>query len=465
MNLAHQGYVVFAYDMVGYNDTKQTPHSFGGWREMLWGFSPMGLQLWNGIRALDFLESLPYVDKQRIAATGASGGGTQTFLLSAADERIRVAAPVNMISAHMQGGDPCEEAPGLRWNTFNVEIAATIAPRPMLIVSSTHDWTKNTPKEEFPAIQSIYALYGDAGKVENVQVDAEHNYNRQSREAVYAFLANRLKMDLSPPDLEDKVFPTPPDEEMLARVQTADTSELKNVDEVFEAWKVASLLQRERNVDESAARDALRYSLRASWPEQIESRIDGHRITLNRPGLGDRVTGYWRPGKGQPVVVVAPRGTEEALHTDLVEEIMQRGRPVLAIDPFQSGVARTRLERSYDYFYSYNASDASNRVQDILTALSFVSHHGTPELIGLRDSGVWCIFAAAIAPHDTDVIADLAGFGGSDEDFRDRFFVPGIQRAGGLSAALSLIGRMRVVIPSTHSKTNSPDVCYVCKRP
>ena len=89
INLARQGYVVFAYDMVGYNDTIQTPHDFGDTKiEELWNFGPFGLQLWNSIRAIDFLEKLPNVNPQMIGATGASGGGTQTFTVSAVDDRI-----------------------------------------------------------------------------------------------------------------------------------------------------------------------------------------------------------------------------------------------------------------------------------------------------------------------------------------------------------------------------------------
>src|ERR1041384_2085169 len=103
INVAGQGYVVFTYDMVAYNDTDQFPHGdrgprLGGPREDLWNISTMGLQLWNSIRAVDFVSALPDVDPKRIAATGASGGGTQTFYLMAVDERIQVAAPVNMVS-------------------------------------------------------------------------------------------------------------------------------------------------------------------------------------------------------------------------------------------------------------------------------------------------------------------------------------------------------------------------------
>jgi len=89
INLARQGYVVFTYDMLGYNDTIQTPHDFGGKVEDLWSFQVMGLQLWNSMRAIDFLQSLPDVDPERIAVTRASGGGTQTFLVSAVDMRSK----------------------------------------------------------------------------------------------------------------------------------------------------------------------------------------------------------------------------------------------------------------------------------------------------------------------------------------------------------------------------------------
>src|SRR5687768_2330393 len=104
IGLARQGFVVFSYDMVGYNDSQQLPHTFGDRRANLWGLGLAGLQLWNGIRALDFLGTLPYVRRDALAATGESGGGTQTFLLAAVDSRVSVAVPVNMISLHMQGG-------------------------------------------------------------------------------------------------------------------------------------------------------------------------------------------------------------------------------------------------------------------------------------------------------------------------------------------------------------------------
>src|SRR5947207_1360920 len=193
IGLARLGFVVFTYDMIGFNDSTQLTHEFGGRRESLWGLSLGGLQLWNSIRALDFLESLPQVRRDRIGVTGESGGGTQTFLLAAVDDRVAAAAPVNMISLHMQGGCLCENLPGLRLETNNLEIAATIAPRPLLMVSGTGDWTNETMEVEFPEMRRFYALFGAEDHVAAARFDAEHNYNRASREAMYAWMVRWLQ--------------------------------------------------------------------------------------------------------------------------------------------------------------------------------------------------------------------------------------------------------------------------------
>jgi len=456
INLARQGYIAFAYDMVGFNDTRQTPHSFGGWPEELWAFTPLGLQLWNSIRVVDYLQSRPDVDGRRIAATGASGGGSQTFLLAAVDERISFAAPVNMVSAYMQGGDACEEAPNLRVDTFNVEIAAMIAPRPMLLVSSTHDWTRHTPVEEFPAIQGIYSLYGALSNVQNAHIDAEHNYNRQSREAVYRFLAQYLQPGRPGSQFVDEDVSVPTDDDLLAFPKSG-ARDLEDYGEVFQAWKIAGLFPMQGHMDAGAQRDALRNVLGAKWPSRIEQDVRGSRIVLTRTGRGDRVTGYWMPGKGAPILIVHPGGSKEALHTAGIAGAVHSGRPVLILDGFAADVDRAQKLKSDEYFLSYNRSVPAERVQDILTAAAYLKSQagGKLELIGLGDAGVWCLFAAAIAPVAIDLVADLSGFGGTDQDFHDRFFVPGIQRAGGLSAALKLVSKVRTMMPSTNETAST----------
>src|SRR5262249_40073324 len=150
--------------------------------------------------------------------------------------------------------------------------AAMIAPRPMLLVSSTHDWTRHTPVEEFPAIQRIYGLYGAMENVRNAHIDAEHNYNRQSREAVYRFFAQTLQSGHPIAEPVDEDISLPGEEELLAFPKSG-SRDLEDYGEVFQAWKVVGLLQAQSHADVNAQRDALRSVVGAKWPAQVDSVI------------------------------------------------------------------------------------------------------------------------------------------------------------------------------------------------
>ena len=190
--LARMGAITFLYDMVGRGENKQVIHK---------NPNALTLQLWDSMRVLDFLLALPEADPARVAMTGASGGGTQTFLCTAVDQRVKVSVPVVMVSSWVYGGCPCESGlpihRGAGYATDNAEIAALAAPRPMLIVSDGLDWTRTVPVREFPYIQGVYRLYGAESLVRNVHFAREgHDFGRSKREAVYAFLAAQLHLSL-----------------------------------------------------------------------------------------------------------------------------------------------------------------------------------------------------------------------------------------------------------------------------
>ncbi len=191
--MAKMGAVVFAYDMVGWGESVQLPHKYE---------KVLAFQTWNSIRVIDFLLTLPEADPNRIAVTGASGGGTQTFMLAAMDERVAVSIPVVMVSAHFFGGCSCESGMPVHKNGntvyTNAEIATSFAPRPMLLISDGNDWTKNNETVEYPFAHHVYELYGKGSNVELAHFANEgHDYGTNKRSAAYKFLAAQLGLDLA----------------------------------------------------------------------------------------------------------------------------------------------------------------------------------------------------------------------------------------------------------------------------
>ena len=410
ISLARQGYVVFTYDMIGYNDSHQLPHTFGGRRELLWGLSLSGLQLWNSIRSLDFLESLPDVRRDAIGVTGESGGGTQTFLLSAVDPRVAVAVPVNMISLQMQGGCLCENPPGLRLETTNVEIAATIAPRPLLMVSATGDWTKETMEREYPAVRAIYELFGAADRVHAVRFEAEHNYNRDSREAMYAWMARWLQQ--APPDVKrtEKSFTPDHVPDLLVFFERPLPSGAVTPAQLTDYW-IESARRQLASTRPSAFAPALRHALGFAATPVDTSAVPGITRTVLLAGSNPEI--------------------ERALSADRYRVI-----PI----PFTSFDAAAAAK--VRHFETYNRTIASQRVADIVAAIR--ANPGSP-LVADGDDALAGLLATALASVPLAIL-DVAKFdASSDDQFLDHVYIPGIRRAGDFPTAVSL-ARGKLVI-------------------
>ena len=481
INFAKQGYVIFSYDMVGRCDSgEQIDHAYGGEREGLWGLSLMALQLWNAIRAVDFLETLPDVDADRIGCTGASGGGTQTFMLTAVDDRIKVSAPVNMISAHMQGGCLCENAPNLRLDISNIEIGALMAPKPLLLVSATGDWTKDTPKVEYPAIRSIYAHFDAEDKIHQVQIDADHNYNKDSREAVYAWFGKWFLGEEDATKFREVPFEVERDEALLVfhnRELPAHTlgaegltrSRIESAEEQLAARKPTNAASLEQFHKEMG--NALRHSLAISVPDSTHPNpVEGGDFTAqpfviggNNPLPSLFLTPKTEAENGAATLIVHPQGAMNLINpeagqpTCLVSDLLAAGESVLGVDLFLTGAhsaadGKVIRDTSNRYFTTYNRTDAALRVQDILTALAYLNSQATVStlnLIGLGEAGLWCLLAAGFADVARTVI-DANGFDSdNDEAYLHTLPIPSIRRVGDFRTAGTLVAPRHLLIHNT----------------
>jgi len=490
ITLARLGYVVFGYDMVGYNDSgKQVGQHrtiFTKPDDELWGLSHMCLQSWNTIRAIDFLQSLPDVDPKRIGLTGCSGGGTQTFMVMGIDPRVTVAAPVCMVSGIMQGGCVCENAPLLRIETNNIEIASLMAPRPLIMPSVTGDWTKETPKVEYPSVRGVFELYGAADRVANPHIQSGHGYPQPHRESVYGFFQKWICGVGDGAKIAEPAFEVEKDEDMLV-FHGRDLPKGAKTPATLRKYMIAeSVRQRDellpKKADDRERFDqtlgaCYRHAVLAELPKASDLAVEDRgtatvgevkvtRLLLGRKGVGDRVPALlYRPagatGKARACVVVHPAGKAALIDAaggapgKLLAALLAAGRPVLAVDTYLTGeflspVAEVAQKREGGFFSVYNRTTVVRRVQDILTALAYLRRQrglDGADLVGVGQAGAWCLLAAPFAPDGTAVVADLGGLAGEDDPrWLDDLFTPLILKAGGAQTAAALAAPRRLFL-------------------
>ncbi|MEQ8240460.1 MAG: acetylxylan esterase [Cyclobacteriaceae bacterium] len=193
--LAKMGAIAVSYDLFGWGESLLQVDSKSHRKSIA-----HTIQTNNAISLLDYLLKDKKADAKRVGITGGSGGGSQTMLVSAIDDRITVSAPVVMTSSFHAGGCPCESGTPIHLcgeRTNNAEIAAMMAPKPQLIISDGGDWTFQVPEVEYPFIQRTYSFYNAANKVSNVHLpDEKHDYGYSKRIAMYEFMAANLSLNL-----------------------------------------------------------------------------------------------------------------------------------------------------------------------------------------------------------------------------------------------------------------------------
>jgi dienelactone hydrolase len=508
--LARMGCVVFHYDMVGNADSKAIAHraGFTDVEGELRLQSFMGLQTWNSVRALDFLLTLPEVDPKKIGVTGASGGGTQTFMLGAIDDRPAVAFPAVMVSTAMQGGCICENCSYLRVGTGNIELAGLFAPKP-LAMSAANDWTLEIEKKGLPELKKLYHTLGaDDHVTGHCWPEFGHNYNQVSREMMYGWFNKHLLggsgevheqsfQPIPPKDLSvyDADHPRPKDEldskGLRAKMTEAAEKQLKALEPTDE-----KSLAEFRHVTGAALRVMIGEELPKpgalevrQGPKEVK-RADGvtmHLAAFGRRGEGDMVphAGVYKGEHTAGFVVwVHPQGKaslfEKGELNPAVKALVDKGYAVVAPDVFNTGELTgnwplsdgERKGKSFrepsmypvntqfaGYTYGYNHPVFANRVHDILTTVAFARDMGqakTIHLVGWEGAGPWVAAARALCGDAVSRTAiDMNQFRFENvKDVTDENLLPGALKYGGLPAFLALCAPGEV-FAHNHAGTSS----------
>ncbi len=485
--LARMGCVVWQWDMLSDSDSiqlsRQVVHGFSTQRPEMnttdnWGlYSPqaeahcqniMGLQTLNAVRGLDFLLSLPEVDPQCTAVTGGSGGGTQSMILAAIDDRIQLSFPVVMVSTSMQGGCTCENASLLRVNTGNVEFAALFAPKPQGM-NSADDWTKEMATKGFPELQQLYALYSEEDNVFLKRGEHfPHNYNAVTRSAFYTFLNKHFELGFPAPVIETDFDPLPPEQ---LTVWDDQHPAPKAADPDFERRLLAWFTEdAQRQILAAAAtpdgqREVVRPAVEVLIGRTLANAGDVEWKPQNEQDCGDwleksgtllnktygeevKVVALCpKQGNGRVVVWLDDQGVAALHNADgslkpAVHNLLQAGAVVLGADLlYQNGEPMTQTRvvanpREFaGYTFGYNHALFAQRTHDVLTIVRFVRQATgglSPQpksvaIAGWRGTGPIVAAAGGLVGEAVDRIAvDTQGFRfGKLLDYRHPMFLPG----------------------------------------
>ena len=451
-NFARMGFVCLVTDMIGKVDSLQLSHEYGAQpQEEAWLSNGLGVQLWNNLRAVDLLCSLPEVDSSRIGVTGASGGGSQTLFASLMDDRIRAMAPINMISLSMQGGCRCENAPGLRRHTNNLEMCACLAPRPLFLAGSTGDWTR-----ELTALKAAYAHFGAADDVYGFYQDAEHQYNAKTRHEVYKFFAKYLQ-----------------ERDTIWEEQTIETPDLQSFtwfdgkghapgfgsDSEFLAWHSAA---HRAAVEKLPPDEKLRI---LQWMTDVDPDIPFSLAREEDRGTFTAEFGTLTAKDGRAIDYVkhTPKNAEcKELFIFLggdgglepVIPCLADGCAVLRANLFSTGTDEVPANRKAMFRTCFHSTEDACRVQDIVMLARFATQFAPDiELCAFDASAIPAAIALPMLPDSVHLHLDASSLAMEAE-------IPGLPLLGGIEGCLQLsqeLGKRLHVIQIEEGETEETE--------
>jgi cephalosporin-C deacetylase-like acetyl esterase len=173
------------------------------------GYTPAGVETWNGIRGLDLLSEMPEVDPEKLGVTGISGGGALTWYIAAIDPRIKAAATVcgnstmeaQICTRTIDGHCDCMMFTNTYGRDFH-DLGALIAPRPLFIAQADRDGlnTIESATEVYESLKKFYGLFGAEENIDFISTPGGHSYHPNSRKAIFSFFIQHLMNKIIPPE-------------------------------------------------------------------------------------------------------------------------------------------------------------------------------------------------------------------------------------------------------------------------
>ena len=410
---ARHGYICLTIDTLQLGEIAAFHHgtyNLGRWWWHSRGYTPAGVEAWNGVRGIDYLVGRPDVDPGRIAVTGISGGGAATFWIAAADERAKAAVPVSgmadlesYVSNRVINGH-CDCM--FLYNTFQwpwTRIAALVAPRALLFVNSDQDgiFPMDANERIINRLERVYSLYGAGDRVDAVVSIGGHAYRQDIRQAAFGFINAQLKGDARPvPDSEIDVvseggnpgpYPIPPE-----RLRVFPTDDLlpadqinQSVDQVFvpladvpppdaghfAEWK-RTLLSELRRVSFGYSPEQIPAAKRLPDAEGGTERLESEE------GIEIRLRGQ----KGAPTgtndtLLVVLNEDEAGTAPDWLNGNIVSQRRVVYCEPRGVGATRWTRKNPPNYVERSHAllgrTVDAGRVWDVIAAARYLSSSGT----------------------------------------------------------------------------------------
>jgi len=455
--LARRGFLVMVYDLPGqgerllYYDSvmgRSLPdpgtseyyvtieHGIAVGHTFLVSGNLAGYMVWDGIRALDYLFERSDVDRERIACTGTSGGGLQTELLSAVDERIKVSIPVSY-------GGCAADHPDNEGLTM-ADVDALIAPRPLLMMNATGDSRSSVTgkRKRHETVAGVYQALGAGERTQFLIGEGRHGYLQPLRESAYRWLSRWLRGAEPEPGSYDEP-PTSIEADMdLAATETGQVRSSLGGETILSANRAAAAAIRSRvpapvRPDELAAwrermkkevAERLRLPAEASpLNPQVIGRIDKGDYTL------EKLVYYSQPEVYIPALLLLPKKqgpspavlfvndagkSADGLPEGYLEPLARAGYVVLAIDPRGMGETAPSTEAPYnrrdyrgfsqdsevDLFYAALRAGRTIlglRVLDVLRGVDYLetraeADRGRISVIGHGAGGLFALYAAAL---------------------------------------------------------------------